>query len=146
MAKIFSSSRVVFNRSVLNDVNMRVFEGLCSGSLLMTNALDDNGQAEMFADGVHLATYRSPEDLVERVRYFLDHPDEREKIATAGRAEAVRAHTYRHRAERILAKCLGAKYDETRGLTSIVLHSSRGTMFARLAIDAIERRREIHTS
>ena len=30
------------------------------GSLLLTNDLGDNGQAELFRDGVHLATYREP--------------------------------------------------------------------------------------
>ena len=43
MAKVYSASRIVFNRSVKNDVNMRVFEALACGSLLLTNDLSDNG-------------------------------------------------------------------------------------------------------
>jgi O-antigen biosynthesis protein len=104
MARIYSASRVVFNRSLCNDVNMRVFEGLCSGSLLVTNDLSDNGQADLFQDRVHLATYRDPDEMLEIIAYYLAHPDEREAIAAAGRAEAVSRHTYRHRMERLLAE------------------------------------------
>lgn len=102
MAKIYSSSRVVFNRSVKNDVNMRVFEALASGSLLLTNDLTDNGQAELFADGKHLATYRDGHELLDKLRYYLKHDDVREKIAAAGRQEALAKHTYRHRMQAIL--------------------------------------------
>jgi glycosyltransferase involved in cell wall biosynthesis len=104
MARIYSASRVVFNRSIKNDVNMRVFEALACGSLLVTNDLTDNGQAELFQDGVHLATYREPDELLEKIRYFLAHDEQRETIAAAGRAEVTARHTYRHRLEWLLAE------------------------------------------
>ncbi len=104
MARIYSASRVVFNRSLRNDVNMRVFEALACGSMLVTNDLADNGQADLFRDRVHLATYREPGEMLEVIAYYLAHPEEREAIAAAGRAEAVGRHTYRHRMERLLAE------------------------------------------
>ncbi len=104
MARIYSASRIVFNRSIGNDVNMRVFEALACGSMLVTNDLAENGLAELFQDGVHLATYREPGEMLEVIRYYLDHADRREAIAAAGRAEAVGRHTYRHRMERLLAE------------------------------------------
>ncbi len=58
MAQVYSKSRLVFNRSIKNDVNMRVFEAVACGSLLLTNDLRDNGQDQLFRDGIHLATYR----------------------------------------------------------------------------------------
>ncbi len=39
MARTYSAARTVFNRSIKNDINMRVFEALASGSLLVTNDL-----------------------------------------------------------------------------------------------------------
>jgi hypothetical protein len=56
MAAIYSASKLVFNRSVADDVNMRVFEGLCSGSLMVTNDLATNGQEELFRKEKHLIT------------------------------------------------------------------------------------------
>lgn len=102
MARTYSAARIVFNRSVLNDVNMRVFEALSCGSLLLTNDLAANGLAELFEDGVHLATYRSEEELVDKARFYLRNETSRETIAAAGRAVVHAKHTYRHRMARIL--------------------------------------------
>jgi spore maturation protein CgeB len=63
MAETYSASRIVFNRSIRDDLNMRVFEALACGSMLLTNALPpESGQEELFVDGTHLATYRCPNE------------------------------------------------------------------------------------
>jgi spore maturation protein CgeB len=69
MARIYSASRIIFNRSVRNDVNMRVFEAAACGSLLVTNDLGENGQEELFRDGVHLVTYRDADELLAKIAY-----------------------------------------------------------------------------
>lgn len=102
MAATYSASSLVFNRSLLDDVNMRVFEGLCSGSLLLTNALSDNGLPVFFEDGQHLVTYQNDRELLEKARYYLFHAEERERIAEQGRAEVLAHHTYRQRMESLL--------------------------------------------
>lgn len=102
MARTYSAARIVFNRSVANDVNMRVFEALASGSLLVTNDLTENGQAELFRDGEHLVTYRTAEELIDKLRFYLIHDEARERIARRGREEVLAKHTYRHRVEAIL--------------------------------------------
>jgi GT2 family glycosyltransferase/predicted Zn-dependent protease/2-polyprenyl-3-methyl-5-hydroxy-6-metoxy-1,4-benzoquinol methylase len=104
MAKVYSASRVVFNRSIRNDVNMRVFEALACGSMLLTNDLRDNGQAELFQDGTHLTSYTCAEELLDKIAFYLKHEEARERIAAAGRTEVLRLHTYRHRMERLLAE------------------------------------------
>ena len=81
---------------------MRVFEALACGSLLVTNELRENGQAELFRDGVHLATYREHTDLLDKLAFYLAREATREKIAAAGRAEVLAKHTYGHRMEQIL--------------------------------------------
>ncbi|MEW6327174.1 MAG: glycosyltransferase [Thermodesulfobacteriota bacterium] len=97
MAGIFSASRIVFNRSIKNDVNMRVFEALSTGSLLVTNDLKDNGLEELLQEGEDYVAYYSPEELVGKVAYYLEHEGEREKIAGHGRETALSGHTYEHR-------------------------------------------------
>jgi 2-polyprenyl-3-methyl-5-hydroxy-6-metoxy-1,4-benzoquinol methylase len=102
MARTYSKARIVFNRSVGNDVNMRVFEALASGSLLLTNDLRGNGQAELFREGVHLATYREAEEVVDKTKFYLAREELRERIAAAGRAAVLAAHTYRHRMKALI--------------------------------------------
>jgi spore maturation protein CgeB len=54
------------------------------------------------ADGVHCAWYRSLDEGVELVRHYLDRPEERRKIAEAGRRHALEHHTYAHRVRLLL--------------------------------------------
>jgi GT2 family glycosyltransferase/tetratricopeptide (TPR) repeat protein len=103
MARMYSSSRLVFNRSIRNDINMRVFEALACGSLLVTNDLSDNGQKELFHSGEHLITYTQAEEMLDKMDYYLRHEAEREAIAAAGQAAVLREHTYRRRMESMLA-------------------------------------------
>jgi GT2 family glycosyltransferase/tetratricopeptide (TPR) repeat protein len=103
MARAYSASRLVFNRSIRNDVNMRVFEALACGSLLLTNDLAENGQADMFLDARHFASYVDADELLYKANYYLANESVRERIAAAGRAEVLLHHTYRHRMQRILA-------------------------------------------
>ena len=49
------------------------------------------------ADGVHCAWYRDAGHAAELTRYYLAHPDERVRIARAGRMHALAHHTYAHR-------------------------------------------------
>src|SRR5262249_52505927 len=104
MARTYSASRLVFNRGIRNDVNMRVFEAVACGSLLVTNELDDNGQPELFQDGVHLATYRDAGELLDKCRFYLANEELLEKIARAGGEHALARHTYRQRMETLLAE------------------------------------------
>lgn len=99
-AKKFSQSKITFNISIKDDINMRVFETLSTGSFLLTNWLPTLG--ELFEDGKHLVTYKTLDEMVEKAHYYLEHDDEREKIAQAGYEEFINKHTYKHRVETIL--------------------------------------------
>ena len=37
------------------------------------------------------------DDLVEKIRHFLEHEDERRRIAAAGQRRTLTEHTYGHR-------------------------------------------------
>ena len=100
MAELYSASKIVFNNAIRNDLNMRVFEALCSGSLLLTDNAE--GLADFFEDRRHLVVYNDA-DIEDLAAYYLAHDEEREAIAKAGRAAVLKEHTYAHRAERIIA-------------------------------------------
>lgn len=110
MAVFFSESKIVFNNSILNDLNMRLFEVLSTGSFLLTDMAADSGQAEMFRSGEDLCVYND-ENIVELAEYYLKNPEQREKIADRGRKTVHKAHTYLHRAEEIIKVCSGIAKD-----------------------------------
>jgi GT2 family glycosyltransferase/tetratricopeptide (TPR) repeat protein len=103
MARTYSESRIVFNRSLANDINMRVFEALASGSLVMTNELRENGQDELFRDGIHLATYRDAAELLDKILFYLGNPELRQRVAETGRQAVLAEHAYLNRMQAIVA-------------------------------------------
>ena len=104
MAHLFSSSRIVFNNAIKNDLNMRVFEALCSGSLLLTD--DAEGVSDLFTDKKDLVIYNDA-NIAELARYYLENDDEREEIARAGREKVLAHHTYAHRADKMVETMRG---------------------------------------
>ena len=79
---------------------MRTFEVMAAGGFLLTE--DIPTLHELFEDGKHLVTYRDADDMVEKARYYIDNPREREKIAAAGQEAVLRGHTYTHRIREML--------------------------------------------
>jgi spore maturation protein CgeB len=102
LSNIYSSAKIGFNYSINNDINMRMFEVLSCGALLVTNLIRDNGFGEIFSPGVNTAVYRDPGELFRVVDYYLAHNDERERIAGQGHALAVSSHTYADRLKKML--------------------------------------------
>ncbi|MCK5558348.1 MAG: glycosyltransferase, partial [Candidatus Hydrogenedentes bacterium] len=97
MVRVFNESRIVFNTALMDDMNMRVFEALACGSLLVTDRAEGSGLEELFRDGEHLVIY-DDSNLVDKVEYYLERQDLRERVARQGREEVLACHTYAHRA------------------------------------------------
>jgi len=97
MVKLFNESRIVFNNALKDDLNMRVFEALACGSLLVTDRAEGSGLEEFFRDGEHLVIYEDS-NLIETVQRYLESEELREKIARQGRERVLARHTYAHRA------------------------------------------------
>ena len=107
LAKVYSSSRVVVNRSVRADVNMRVFEAMSCGALLLTDRLPvESGIDLLFAEGQHYLGYATGDELEDRLRWALDHLEERRAIAQRAYALVHAQHTYRHRMSAVVQQSL----------------------------------------
>jgi len=110
MGRIYASARIVFNRSVNNDVNMRFFEAAGAGAVLVTDPIIDNGVEVLFEEGVHYAVYHDEASLLEVVQTLLADPARYEAMGKAARQRVLERHTYRHRADALLAEvALSAK-------------------------------------
>lgn len=99
--KVYNSADIVLGpQNTTGQVTMRTYEILGSGGFLLTSATP--AVTELFEPGRHLAVARSPAETLAIVRYYQDRPGEREEIRRQGRA-AVACHSYKHRAEYIVA-------------------------------------------
>jgi spore maturation protein CgeB len=82
----------------------------CGGFLLTSSA--DNLE-DYFVPQKEIVVFHDVDDLIEKVRYYLGHPDEREAIREAGYQRALREHTYEQRFRRIL-ETIGYSHEEIR--------------------------------
>ena len=99
MYRVLARTKVAINRH--GDIaeghanNMRLFEATGMGALLATEAADN--LADLFEPGREVLAYTDADDLVEQVRYYLAHEDERRAVAAAGQARTLRDHSYADR-------------------------------------------------
>jgi hypothetical protein len=87
---------------VPHDANLRVFEALAAGALLLTSQPTELTQIG-FREGVHFVGYREPSEISGLVRKYLNDEPARAKIVEAARSLALAEHTYDRRTEQLLA-------------------------------------------
>lgn len=96
MYRILRQSKIVINRhgeaSHGYSNNLRMFEATGCGALLLTEASPNIGDFFTNAD-----TYRSADEAVERVQYWLSREPFRAAVASDLQGKTLHAHTYAHR-------------------------------------------------
>ena len=110
MYETLQRSRITLNLHAVNDVrgtvvtnvanNLRLYEATGVGTCLLTDAKDN--LHELLDPTGEVVAYRDDDDCVEKIRYFLDHEDERRTIAAAGQRRTLRDHTYTVRMAELL--------------------------------------------
>ena len=78
-------------------VNVRMFEVTAAGALLVTDHKKNIG--ELFEPDSEILTYSSPAECIEKLRWAIDHPEEAQKIATAGQLRTLKDHSVEKRAD-----------------------------------------------
>lgn len=103
MPKVFRMSKINLNFTIPNiksGIPLRVWDVLGCGGFLLTNY-----QAEIpyyFKEGEDLVCFDGLEDLCEKVGYYLEHEEERKRIAWNGYRKVREKHSYIERIRTIL--------------------------------------------
>ncbi len=95
MPRVFHRSKVNLNitlRSILSGVPLRVLDILAAGGFLITNYQAEI--SEYFEDGVDLVIAYTPEEMIQKTAYYLEHEEEREAIASNGRQKVYEYFAY----------------------------------------------------
>ena len=77
------------------DLPGRDFEVPLIGSLYMNES--NEKIANYYVPDKEIVLYKDRDDLVEKIKYYLEHDEERDMIAKAGRERALRDHTWEKR-------------------------------------------------
>ncbi len=85
---------VVFNKSAAGHpiIKPQLFDFLAAGALILTNQWE--GLKEYFDYDRHLVGFRSTEELLNKINYYLAHPKEAETIREVGRAHVLGRYTW----------------------------------------------------
>jgi spore maturation protein CgeB len=79
--------------------NMRLYEATGVGTMLLTDWKIN--LPDLFEPGKEVVAYRSTDECVELVNYYLSHDSEREAIAQAGQQRTLCEHSYYHRMQEL---------------------------------------------
>lgn len=105
MGKVYSQSKIVLNVSAREDLNMRAFESMAAGALLITQKIDA-GIHDLFTENKHFV-FHNIKDAGNIVSYYLTHDEERKAIAEAGKNEVLKNNTYAKRMEQLISIAAG---------------------------------------
>ena len=79
-------------------ISNRIFDGLAAGAFIITD--DVAGLSDVLKDCV--GVYHNREELAEKVKYYMEHPEERAEMAERGMALVRKNHTFRARVDEML--------------------------------------------
>jgi spore maturation protein CgeB len=107
--KIYSASKIVLaphfqdseNKFDVFQASPRVFEAMACGAFVISDYQED--VFKLFKDGMHLVGFKSEDELIEKIQYYLHNSKEREIIAKNGQEEVVKNHQYVDRVKKLLS-------------------------------------------
>jgi spore maturation protein CgeB len=81
-------------------LNLRAFELPACGVFQLLQYVP--GVHEFFEVGSEVVCFDTPEEMLDKIQYYLTHSDERAAIAQAGRERVLRDHTWSRRVQRMI--------------------------------------------
>ncbi len=105
MFNILYNSKITMTKhiqAVANDYanNMTLYEATGVGTLLITDEKKNLG--DIFKVGEEVVTYKDADDLAGKIKYYLEHEEERKLIAAAGQKRTLETHNYKVRMKELL--------------------------------------------
>ncbi|MCM1251277.1 MAG: glycosyltransferase [Clostridium sp.] len=102
MPLVFAESRINLNltlRSIHSGIPLRVLDCMACGGFMLTNWQPEI--AEAFREGEEIATFRSLQECLDKISYYLQHEEERQRIAAAGQKKVQESFSYQRGFERL---------------------------------------------
>jgi len=110
IADVFSAHEICLNFSnvwadgrpgsaLISHVRLRDFEAPMCRTCYLTAFTDEI--AEFYEPGREIETYKTAEELVDKIRFYLSHGEAAEKLRSAGYKRAISDHTWERRFEQL---------------------------------------------
>ncbi len=102
--KVFYASKINLNitlRSIESGVPLRIFDIMSVGGFVLSNWQEE--LTELFEEDKEIVLFKTPEEMVEKIDYYLAHEKERIRIGINGYQKVKNCYTYEHQLQKLLA-------------------------------------------
>ena len=102
MPLFFDESKINLNltlRSIHSGIPLRVLDCMACGGFVLTNRQPEI--ADVFCEGEEIVTFRSLQECMDKTAYYLQHEEERMRIAKAGQKKVQEVFSYARGFERL---------------------------------------------
>ncbi len=98
LSKIFLAFDAI--PEIRKSMSARMYTAVGCGAFYMCEHVE--GIEEVLVPGKEIVTFRSEEEMIDQIKYYLAHDEARKKIAETGRKRVLKDHTYKIRIQQIL--------------------------------------------
>lgn len=100
---VFAGTKINLNislKGIEGGTPQRIMDILGAGGFVLTSYCQET--AELFEEDREIVMFRTPEELLQKVDYYLSHDKEREQIAQAGHKKVMECYTYEKKLKQLL--------------------------------------------
>jgi spore maturation protein CgeB len=103
--EFLNSGLMVIQNSRWKEITRRLFEGMACGKMVITDRLSEaTGLSEIFIDGEDIVYYDEMFDCIEKINYYNEHEEERERIAHNGMKKVLENYTQIQVVDKLIKK------------------------------------------
>lgn len=104
--EFLNSGIMVIQNSRHKEITRRLFEGMACGKLVLTDRLsEEKGLSEMFIEGEDIIYYDDMFDCIEKMNFYNENEEERERIAHNGMIKVLHNYTQIQIVDKLIEKC-----------------------------------------
>lgn len=107
---VYAGSKINLNislKGIEGGTPQRIMDIMGAGGFVLTSYGPET--AELFVEDQEIVMFRTPEELVEKVDYYLKHEKERKKIARRGYEKVMSRYTYEVKMRELIAQIGGGE-------------------------------------
>lgn len=100
---VYAGSKINLNislKGIEGGTPQRIMDVMSAGGFVLSSYCAET--AELFEEDKEIVMFRTPEELVEKVDYYLAHDKEREQIARAGYEKVINCFTYEKKMKELM--------------------------------------------
>jgi len=103
--EFLNTGLMVIQNSRWKEITRRIFEGMACGKMVLTDRLpEETGLSEMFIDGEDIVYYDEMFDCIEKMNYYNENEEERERIAHNGMIKVLHNYTQIQVVDKLIEK------------------------------------------